>query len=141
MTQDTTEKRTHCIRCGECCLKSSPTLQKEDVPLVTDGRIRWRRLFTIRPGEIVLDPLEDGLKITESEIIKVRENPERGGCIFYRDEKKACAIYEDRPVQCVALACWDPEDFFEVYRRPHAERSDLIKDPTLLALIEAHRSA
>jgi len=138
MNLQTIEKRTHCIRCGECCLKSSPTLQKEDVPLVTGGRIEKRHLYTIRPGELVVDPVEGGLKITELEIIKVRENKERGGCIFYQEEEKACGIYEDRPVQCVALACWDPEDFFEVYSRPRAQRTDLVEDSTLLGLIEAH---
>ena len=129
--------RTHCIRCGECCMKSSPTLQANDLPLVRGGFLRMEQLYTIRQGEMVRDNVHGGIVPADQEMIKVRESKVRKGyCIFYDEEKKACAIYEKRPAQCAALKCWDPSEFMEVYGSPKLHRQDVIESGVFLGLME-----
>ena len=129
--------RTHCIRCGECCLKSSPTLQREDLGLIRKGAIGKRDLFTIRKGELVRDNISEALMISRQEMIKLRER-DGGGCVFYDEPGKECRIYEDRPLQCSALMCWDPKEFIKVYERPKLERRDIIQESLLLEFMAEH---
>lgn len=132
-------QRDHCIRCGECCLKSSPTLQTQDLRLIKSEFIQKREIFTIRKGELVRDNIHGRLTLARQEMIKVKEREgEIGGCIFYDESEKACRIYEKRPVQCYALECWDTTALLEVYRGPKPERRDIIEDGVLLRLIEEH---
>ncbi|UCF85527.1 MAG: YkgJ family cysteine cluster protein [Desulfobacteraceae bacterium] len=138
MDQPVTSERTHCIRCGECCLGSSPTLQMADVSLVYDGFIERRKLYTIRLGELVRDNIRDELRVTDKEIIKIKENINSSGCIYYNEKVKACTIYEYRPIQCKALACWDESEFMRVYARPKADRRDIIRDKIVLSLMKEH---
>lgn len=137
MASFSAKKRTHCIRCGECCQGSSPTLQRADVPKVLDGVIPWRDLYTLRPGEPVRDNVRAELKPLDQELIKLRET-DQGACIYYDEENKACRIYEHRPVQCAAQKCWDDREFIYVYARRKAARRDLIGDPSLLRVVDAH---
>lgn len=130
--------RDHCIRCGECCLRSSPSLQIIDAPLVHESLIRRSDIFTIRVGELVRDNIRDELKVTDKELIKVREKEARGGCIYYDEAGKKCTIYGHRPAQCKALACWDESEFMRVYATPSADRKEIIHDRTLLRLIAEH---
>ena len=140
MEQPVTNERTHCIRCGECCLGSSPTLQTADVSLVYDGLIERRNLYTIRLGELVRDNIRSELRVTDKEIIKIKEKEKKDGkgCIYYNEKAKACTIYEYRPIQCKALACWDESEFMRVYARPKGDRRDIIRDKTVLSLINEH---
>lgn len=71
-------------------------------------------------------------------MLKVREREKDGGCIFYQDEEKACAIYRRRPSQCRALACWDTREFMRVYGGHKATRKDVVEDTILMDLIMAH---
>jgi Fe-S-cluster containining protein len=131
--------RTHCIRCGECCLKSSPTLQMQDLHLVKNGWLAKKSLLTIRKGEMVRDNIQGTLTVTDQEMIKVREKDGSGrGCLFYDDQAKACRIYQQRPLQCAALKCWDTEDFRRVFGGPKLTRETLIHDETLQGLLEMH---
>jgi Fe-S-cluster containining protein len=138
MDQGSTNRRTHCIRCGECCLASSPTLQRKDIPLATKGILRRKDLFTIRIGELVHDPVQEKLAKTDKELIKIREKRHGRGCVYYEEETRACSIYEHRPLQCAALACWDTAPFKEAYHTPKAGRKDIVRNGTLLGLIDAH---
>ena len=130
--------RDHCIRCGECCLNSSPSLQLTDVPLVNESIIERSDLYSVRVSELVQDNIRDELKVTDTELIKVREKTSVGGCIFYDDAEKACTIYGHRPAQCRALTCWDENEFMRVYAEPKAGRNEIINDHTLLRLIDEH---
>jgi Fe-S-cluster containining protein len=133
------ERRDHCIRCGECCLKGSPTLQREDLNLVKKGLIGKEALYTIRKGELVKDNINEGLVVTKTELVKVREGEgESKGCIFYDDPGKACTIYKNRPLQCTALKCWDTTEFLEVFQGPKLMRKHAIEDQVLLGLMEEH---
>jgi Fe-S-cluster containining protein len=126
--------RTHCIRCGECCLKSSPTLHAEDLAHVVDASIRPKHLYTIRKGELVTDNVHGRVVPADQEMIKVRDK--KGGCLFYAAEEKACSIYEHRPAQCASLKCWDTAEFMEIYQTPKLNRQDVIENGVLLGLIE-----
>ena len=140
MEQPVTNERTHCIRCGECCLGSSPTLQIADVSLVYDGFIDRGNLYTIRLGELVRDNIRGELRVTDKEIIKIKEKEKKDGkgCIYYDEKAKACTIYEYRPIQCKALACWDESEFMRVYARPKVDRRDIIRDKIILGLMKEH---
>ena len=134
-------ERDHCIRCGECCLKASPTLQMQDLVLINSHFIKKEDLYTIRKGEIVNDNINGRLQASPRELIKIRERDgERGGCIFYDDEGNACKIYQKRPVQCSALKCWDTSEFMRVYREPKPGREDIIEDRVLLEMIQEHET-
>ena len=137
MSLEMQKVRDHCIRCGECCLKSSPTLHREDLFLVKMGLIEKRRLYTLRRGEAVRDNVQGGIVTAPQEMIKVRERAE-GGCIFYTEDGNACAIYENRPVQCVALKCWDTKEFMEVYKGAKLDRRSAVDNEILIGLIEGH---
>jgi hypothetical protein len=112
----------------------------EDLPLLEEGVLQWRDLFTIRKGELVLDNVRGGLTLARQEMIKIREREgkQTGGCLFYEDGEKGCGIYSSRPVQCAALKCWDTADFMEVYQKPKPARTDIITDGVLLELIRGH---
>lgn len=140
MEQPVTNERTHCIRCGECCLGSSPTLQIADVSLVYDGFIERRNLYTIRLGELVWDNIRGELRVTDKEIIKIKEKEKKDGkgCIYYDEKAKACTLYEYRPIQCKALACWDESEFMRVYAKPKADRRNIIRDKIVLGLMNEH---
>lgn len=141
MTENTVNHslRTHCIRCGECCARSSPTLHRKDLPLVREGFIRMEHLYTLRKGEGVRDNVHERLIPADQEMIKVREKKGgKGNCIFYDETEKACGIYDNRPAQCASLKCWDTAEFLELYKAPRLQRRDLIEDGVLLALMEEH---
>ena len=135
---DMETKRTKCIRCGQCCLKSSPTLQEEDISLIEKGILKLKDLYTIRRGELAINPVKGGPVLIESEMVKIREKENAGGCIFYEEVTHSCTIYHNRPSQCVALKCWDTSDFMRVFSRPKADRKGIIKDPRLLKIIREH---
>ena len=130
--------RTQCTRCGDCCRGSSPTLQMEDVPILTDGFIEKSDLYTVRVGELVYDNIHDRAETAQEEFVKVREGQDGRGCLFYDEAHRACEIYEHRPSQCAALACWDTNEFMKVYKGPNARRGEIIHDTTLLGLIREH---
>ncbi len=135
---ETETARTHCVRCGECCLKSSPTLQEEDLPQVINGLILTHDLYTIRPGELVRDNINDQLKISEFELIKLKEKDPGKGCIQYDEKGCGCKIYDSRPAQCVAQTCWDDSEYMQVYNGPKLTRKIVIQDKILLGLMEQH---
>ncbi len=129
--------RPYCVRCGDCCKESSPTLYEEDLVLLMEGVLDKRDVLTLRKGEIGYSPKEGRNVVLAEEMIKVRDTAGGGQCIFYRD--KGCGIYENRPLQCTALECWRPEGF-EILssRRPLARRAVLMEDHPLWEVVVAH---
>jgi len=133
------EMRTHCIRCGECCLRSSPTLQAEDLHLIEEGRLKKRDLITLRKGEMVADIVHNTVGPSTEELIKVREKKGDGrGCLFYDETARACALYDVRPLQCRALKCWDTGGILEILGRPKLKRSQVVRKGVLSSLIQEH---
>lgn len=130
--------RTHCIRCGTCCMKGGPTLHEEDGILFAKGILERSHVYTLRKGEVVRN-IDDTLVVLEQEIIKIKGQLEAWTCMFYDDDQRACRIYDHRPLECRALKCWDLRGFKEVMARPCLLRRDLIKpDDGILKIIGAH---
>ncbi len=134
------EQRTHCVRCGRCCLFAAPSLQKTDLPLFRNRLLDGKYLYTVRKGELVRDNVNGEMHFIDHEIIKIRERKGGEGCILYDPKEKACTIYAYRPGQCRALACWNDTEFRQVFSQPKAERRDILKDPSLLRLISEHEN-
>lgn len=133
-----TSLRRSCIRCGNCCSTSTPSLHRDDLPLITNGFIPRTRLYTIRRGELVWDNVEQKLVQAPAELLKVKEKQGKRECVFHDPQPSTCIIYPHRPVQCRALKCWDTAEFEEVFAGPKLTRSDLIQDPVVLGLIKEH---
>lgn len=124
------QKRTHCIRCGKCCMGSSPSLMKEDMALFTSGILSYDAVSTIRDGELV-PSREDG-QIYESftELIKLKEG-EKAGCLFYKGEE-GCSIYEHRPAQCRTYECWTKKNLYDGLEEGSLKRADLFRSVDVL---------
>ncbi|MBN2653928.1 MAG: YkgJ family cysteine cluster protein [Nitrospirae bacterium] len=94
-----------CKSCGECCRGGAPTLLKQDAELFKSGVLKQSDVYTIRENEPVISKKDNS--IYESiELIRIKEKPGTSECMFY-DSEKGCAIYDNRPVQCVQYECWD----------------------------------
>ena len=131
--------RPYCVRCGECCRGGSPSLHVEDISLWSQGLLSRRELYTLRPREPVHLNIEGRLGSLPEELVKIRQRPGTGHCIFYQEEEKACRIYEHRPLQCRVQACWDPGPFEELWHVGKLSRRHLLQgDEEMLELIEAH---
>jgi len=131
--------RTHCIRCGECCLEGSPSLHTKDLELIEKGDIEKGALYTIRRGELVRDNIQGKMVIIDQEMIKLKEQQrEKGGCALFNERDKECLIYNRKPIQCSALNCWDTDEFFKVHRSPKLTRREVIDDDILIGLMTEH---
>jgi Fe-S-cluster containining protein len=107
--QSVTEPLPVCVRCGECCRQSSPTLAIDDLELLREDKIPLSELVTLRHGEPARAPGTGQPFYLEGELIKVREKPGTTECVFLDPESDGCRIYPDRPLQCRAQACWEEE--------------------------------
>jgi Fe-S-cluster containining protein len=131
--------RPYCVRCGECCIHGSPSLHLGDAGLVNQGILSPQDLYTLRKGERVKLNVEGKLGLAQQEVIKIREKPENGQCIFYLEQGRKCAIYEHRPLQCQLQACWDPEPMKKLWHQEKLSRRHLLQDDQALQkLIHAH---
>jgi len=132
------QHRTHCIRCGTCCMKGGPTLHEDDTTLFEEGILKKNNLYTLRKGEVVRNT-DDGLMALEQEMIKIKGRGEAWTCMFYDDDLKECTIYDQRPIECRALKCWDLRNLNEVMAKPRLQRKHLINpDDGILKIIGAH---
>jgi Fe-S-cluster containining protein len=144
MNDPTTPKpeksESSCIRCGTCCEKGGPGFHQEDRILIDTGVIPSRCLFTIRKGELAYDNVQGGLMPLDSDIIKIKGKADTWTCIFFDESSKQCAIYDDRPLECRALKCWDTLELEKMYARRRLTRDDLISEVEgLWDLIKDHQ--
>lgn len=121
-----------CVQCGECCRRGSPTLMLDDLELLQSGAIPWRLLVTLRRGEPVRSAFEDKPAILVDERIKLREKPGTRECVLFDETTHQCAVYANRPIQCRAQACWDPEQARLLENELYLARRDIFKGVELL---------
>ncbi len=137
-----TENRTtepFCQRCGACCQKGGPVLHLSDKPLLAEGKITSTRIFTIRKYEPVYNNILQKVEPAGQEMIKIKGKDGSWECIFFDANGAACAIYENRPLQCRALKCWDTRDLEAIYEKNRLGRKDVIgKNESLLQLVQSH---
>jgi len=134
-----TEPVAGCRRCGTCCEKGGPTLHDRDRPLVESGAVPLRMLVTIRKGEIVSEPESGRLLRSEAEMIKLKGVGGGWTCICFEAGPNRCTIYDHRPAQCRAMACWDTAEIRKVMATPKLCRRDLLAGvESLWDLIQDH---
>ncbi|MGD9973770.1 MAG: YkgJ family cysteine cluster protein [Desulfatirhabdiaceae bacterium] len=115
-----------CRRCGACCRKGGPSLHHADRFLVESGVIPLADLWTIRVGELVHDPVTGAVYATEQEIVKITGRGNRRTCLYYDEAENACDIYENRPIECRLLKCWDTRDIEKAYARDRLDRKAVL---------------
>ncbi len=128
--------RETCVRCGECCQHSGPTLLLPDLHFLEQETLTWNDLYTLRPGD--QETSREGTPVVlQEERLKIREVPGSQQCSFYQAATQACRIYENRPEQCRRQHCWGeppppaPEEFLT---REHL----FTQVPEIWDLIRAH---
>ena len=132
---------SECIRCGTCCEKGGPCLHLEDRMLIEKGNIPSNCLYTLRKGELAHDNVKGCLKPVASDIIKIKGKNDSWTCLFFDDVKKGCTIYDDRPLECRALKCWDTEQLEKIYANTRLTRKDLVSGVKgLRDLIKDHQA-
>jgi len=131
---------TECQRCGTCCEKGGPAFHLTDKPLVEKGIILLKYLFTIREGEPAHENVKGGLTRVSSDIIKIKGKGNTWRCVFLEEIDKSCRIYENRPLECRVLKCWDTKDLEKIYLKDMLTRQDLISSMEgLWELVEDHQ--
>jgi Fe-S-cluster containining protein len=117
---------TACIRCGTCCEKGGPSFHGEDKHLIEKGTIHTRHLYTIRQGELARDNVQDRLRPVPADIIKIKGQKDSWTCTFFNTKEKTCRIYDQRPLECRKLKCWDTTDIESTYYLDRLTRKDLL---------------
>ena len=134
------EPISECRRCGTCCKKGGPSFHQEDKALIEKGVIHSKYLYTIRKGEMAYDNVKKCLEPVSSDVIKIKGKGESWTCILFDEGQNECTIYEDRPIECRALKCWDTKALEDLYGRKRLKREDLIADiEGLWGLIKDHQ--
>lgn len=123
-------EQTVCRRCGTCCEKGGPALHRRDQALVDDGCIPAKYLFTVRKGEPVHDNVKGNTLFAQTDIIKIKSKKGRTVCVFFNASIHGCEIYDDRPVECRTLKCWDTAAFEALYSKNRLIRRDLLSSVT-----------
>ncbi|HTZ18395.1 MAG TPA: YkgJ family cysteine cluster protein [Dissulfurispiraceae bacterium] len=131
-------KKTECDRCGSCCTESTPSLLKEDMPLFRSSVLSFDNTFTIREGEQFVVKGEDEPYRAFMELIKIKPKEGTGECIFYNNNE-GCTIYERRPSQCAAFACWELSDAMTGLQQKALQRKDLFGDIELVSELIARQ--
>jgi Fe-S-cluster containining protein len=81
------------------------------------------------------------LKPVDSDIIKIKGKKDSWTCIFFDEVKKGCTIYDDRPLECRALKCWDARELEQIYADTRLTRKDLVSEVKgLWDLIKEHQA-
>ncbi len=126
--------KTECNRCGNCCGASTPSLLKEDMPLFRSSLLSFDNTFTIREGELFVVKGEEEPYRAFMELIKIKPKEGTEECIFYREDE-GCTIYDRRPTQCAAFACWEVRDSMTGLQKSALQRKDLFGDIVLISEI------
>lgn len=132
---------SECLRCGTCCRKGGPSFHHEDKALIDKGVIHSKYLYTIRKGEMAYDNVRQCLEPVSSDVIKLKGKGRSWTCILFDEQQNECTIYENRPIECRALKCWDTGELEDLYARKRLKREDLIADiEGLWGIIKDHQA-
>lgn len=130
-----------CKKCGTCCRKGGPALHKEDRQLISNGKILISNLVTIRAGEPVFSPLSGRVEPAELDILKL-SSPDSWSCLFLNQQTNHCDLYENRPLECRLLQCWNTAKIEAIIYKNNLNRWDLIDPNTpIFDFIKMHEAA
>lgn len=121
-----TIEQTECKRCGTCCSKGGPALHKEDMPLLEKGILPFKRLITIRQGELVHKPHESEPVAAKCELVKISGTGKDWQCFYFSREDNGCMMYAERPLACRKLQCWDTVAVEELVEKDTLSRFDIV---------------
>jgi len=132
------ETKSSCERCGQCCIKDTPVLLKEDLPLLIRGIISEKDIYTIRDGEAVRSFIDGDIYFSSMELIKIQPIIGTSTCLFY-DYEEGCTIYENRPTVCKEYECWSENVSITGLEKRRLTRLDLFGSIDILKkAIEKH---
>lgn len=132
---------SECQRCGTCCKKGGPALHDEDKQIIDNGGIPLTSLYTIRKGELANDTIGGGLIHLMAEIIKIKSRPDSSVCMYFNDANMSCGIYDDRPMECRTLECWNTSKIAAIYAQDRLTRAFVLeKIEWLKDLVKTHES-
>ncbi len=134
------ENKSECNRCMTCCAKGGPALHQADKHLIESGKLNGRFLYTIRKGEPAQDNVKGGLIHTDTDIIKIKSKETSDICLYADINNSSCSIYNDRPLECRVLKCWDTREIEDLYQKERLTRQDIIGHIEGLSdLVEEHQ--
>ncbi len=135
------EVNDNCLRCGDCCVKSSPTLTINDMHLFQNDIVHWSEVYTLRRGEKGVSPRTGEVVAIDSERLKIKEHSGAKHCLYYATNPNRCLIYEQRPEQCRQQLCNRSETEQPAEESEFLTREDIFgQHPELWALIAAHET-
>jgi Fe-S-cluster containining protein len=133
-------RNTKCRRCGTCCKKGGPSFHLEDKMLIEKGMIPLKHIYTIRKGERCYDNIQECFLPASSDILKIKAQKGSWTCVFFNERDMGCTIYDDRPMECRILKCWDTGEIQRMYAQNRLTRKDLISSiEGLWELVEGHQ--
>lgn len=129
-----------CTRCGTCCAKGGPALHREDLARLDTGAFGRKDLITFRRGELMRDQISGELVPLAAELVKLRgRDAHTWTCCFLNVVDHLCFIYANRPAECRALDCWNPEEISSMYDKERVTRFDIVGEESGVAeLIRVH---
>jgi Fe-S-cluster containining protein len=108
--------------------------------LIEKGIILSKYLYTIREHELCYDNVKDSILPAASDIIKIKAQKDSLACIFFNEKKNECMVYDNRPLECRALKCWDTREIEKIYSKNRLTRKDLLSNVEgLWGLVEDHQ--
>lgn len=112
-----------------------------DHELVESGKIPLKCLFTIRQGEPAYDNVRGFISPAATDIIKIKGAAENDAtCCFLDQEQVECRIYDNRPIECRKLTCWDTRAVTAIYEKERLTRDHLLSRlPGLYDLVAEHQ--
>lgn len=126
MKESTDQSISECKRCGTCCIKGGPSLHLEDKELLEKGHIKLEQLITIRKGEMANSPLQEEPEPIAQELIKIVGKGKEWECTYLKQDEMLCTIYENRPLECRLLECWDTSALENISGQNILTRADII---------------
>ena len=129
---------TYCKRCGTCCTRGGPALHVEDIDIISNGILKFADLVTFIKGEPAFDPAKGLLIHLPCDMIKIKGKSGVTNCIFYNEHASGCDIYQNRPVECRLLKCWDTREIESVFMKDLATRRQICSDNHLIDLMDKH---
>lgn len=110
--------------------------------MVMEATLLPVQLITYRQGEPAWDPLKQEMMALPCEMIKIRSVEGGKTCLLYNSDAASCSIYEDRPLECHVLKCWDTREIESLFLKDLLDRRLLFKNSgTLLQLVDAYEKA
>jgi hypothetical protein len=113
-----------------------------DLELVRSGKLPLTDLITIRRGELAHTPLTGRIEPVPAELVKIRGIGQEWRCCYYDTVSQGCSIYENRPLACGALKCWQPEETLALIGKDLLGRLDILEEGNpLRSLVLEHELA